>query len=51
MLYETIAAAMWPGVTIVTPDCYQFHEAASVAPPEWNGSKVLLLGTPRPTAP
>ena len=43
MMYETIAAAMWPGVTIVTPDCYQFHEAARVAPPEWNGSQVLLL--------
>ena len=43
MLYEKIAAEMWPGVTIVTPDCYQYSEEAVVSPPEWGGSKVILL--------
>ena len=32
-------------VTIVTPDCYQFNEATLVSPPEWNGSRVLMLPT------
>jgi hypothetical protein len=43
MLFETIAAQMWPGVTLVMPDCYQYSNAATVEPSSWNGSSGLLL--------
>ena len=43
MLFETIAAQMWPGVILVMPDCYQYSNAAAVEPPSWNGSSGLHL--------
>ena len=31
-LYEHIAAREWPGVVLVTTDCYQFDQATDVLP-------------------
>ena len=43
MLYESIVARLWPGVTVVTPDCFQYTEESAFSPPKWGGSEMLML--------
>jgi len=43
MLYESIVARLWPGVTVVTLDCFQYTEESAFSPPKWGGSEMLML--------